>query len=172
MTLGQCLKLMTLNGLGFTSRPLDLEAQFFASRPWGRDCGTTINDDRLGRALDRFYDFGCDRLFAALAAKAAMRYEFHRNFAISTPTVCTYMDNMRVKKISRLLPLVIRKFKDLTARALLKKSDFQTNQDYPWRFSSSRFSSFDSSSGILSNLLLFERLVFLSRTWDHRVLSS
>ena len=46
---GECLKLMVLNGLGFTSRPLYLEAQFFESRPvarlLGRDCLTAINDD-------------------------------------------------------------------------------------------------------------------------------
>ncbi|MEL7431991.1 MAG: DUF4277 domain-containing protein [Chlamydiota bacterium] len=70
--------------LGFTSRPLYLEAQFFASRSvnklLGRDCGQVINDYRLGRALDRFYDFGCDQLFAALAGKAAIRYEISQKF--------------------------------------------------------------------------------------------
>jgi len=33
---GECLKLMIINGLGFTSRPLYLEAQFFSSRPVNR----------------------------------------------------------------------------------------------------------------------------------------
>ena len=68
MTLGECVKLMIINGLGFTSRPLYLEAQFFESRPvqrfLGRNCTAEINDDRLGRALDQCYAFGCDRLFA------------------------------------------------------------------------------------------------------------
>jgi transposase len=84
ITLGECLKLMIINGLGFTSRPLYLEAQFFESRPvqrfLGRDCASEINDDRLGRSLDRFYEFGCDRLFSILASKAAVRYGISQKF--------------------------------------------------------------------------------------------
>ena len=84
ISFGECLKLMIINGLGFTSRPLYLEAQFFESRPvqrfLGRDCGAEINDDRLGRALDRFYDFGCDHLFSTLASQAAVRYGICQKF--------------------------------------------------------------------------------------------
>jgi len=84
MTLGECVKLMIINGLGFTSRPLYLEAQFFESRPvqrfLGRACATEINDDRLGRALDQCYDFGCDRLFAILASQAAIQYGVSKKF--------------------------------------------------------------------------------------------
>lgn len=84
MTLGECMKLMIINGLGFTSRPLYLEAQFFESRPvhrfLGRDCSVEINDDRLGRALDQCYDFGCDRLFALLASRAAIHYGVSKKF--------------------------------------------------------------------------------------------
>jgi transposase len=84
MTLGECVKLMIINGLGFTSRPLYLEAQFFESRPvqrlLGRDCTAEINDDRLGRALDQCYAFGCDRLFSTLASQAAIRYGVSKKF--------------------------------------------------------------------------------------------
>ncbi len=84
MTLGECIKLMIINGLGFTSRPLYLEAQFFESRPverfLGRDCSAEINDDRLGRALDQCYHFGCDRLFAILASQAAIQYGVSKKF--------------------------------------------------------------------------------------------
>ena len=84
ITLGECLKLMIINGLGFSSRPLYLEAQFFESRPvqrfLGRECPSEINDDRLGKALDRFYEFGCDRLFALLASQAAIRYGISERF--------------------------------------------------------------------------------------------
>lgn len=84
ITFGECLKLMIINGLGFTSRPLYLEAQFFQSRPvqrfLGRECLSEINDDRLGRALDRFYEFGCDRLFSILASQAAIRYGISQKF--------------------------------------------------------------------------------------------
>lgn len=61
-----------------------MEAQFFESRPvhrfLGRECSGEINDDRLGRALDRFYAFGCDRLFATLASQAAFRYGVSQKF--------------------------------------------------------------------------------------------
>ena len=67
ITIGECVKLMTINALGFTSRPLYLEAQFFSSKPVSRLLGREldheeISDDRLGRALDRVYEAGCEQL--------------------------------------------------------------------------------------------------------------
>lgn len=81
---GECIKLMVINGLGFTSRPLYLEAQFFSSRPAYRflkkDCEDSINDDRLGRTLDRIFAFGCDPLFASVASQAALRFGISQKF--------------------------------------------------------------------------------------------
>lgn len=39
LTTGECVKLMVLNGLGFTSKPLYLEAEFFKNRPLERLLG-------------------------------------------------------------------------------------------------------------------------------------
>jgi transposase len=85
LTTGECVKLMVINGLGFTSRPLYLEAQFYDGKPierlLGRACKSTeISDDRLGKALDRCYDAGCDNMFASIASKAAMKYKVDRTF--------------------------------------------------------------------------------------------
>ena len=85
LTTGECIKLMVINGLGFTSRPLYLEAQFYEGKPierlLGRQCESAeISDDRLGRALDRCYDEGCDHLFASIALKAAMKYNVEQTF--------------------------------------------------------------------------------------------
>ncbi len=81
---GECIKLMIINGLGFTSRPLYLEAQFFSSRAVNRflrkDCEDAINDDRLRRALDRIFAFGCDPLFASIASQAALRFGVTKKF--------------------------------------------------------------------------------------------
>ena len=33
ISIGECIKLMIINGLGFSSRPLYLEEQFFNSKP-------------------------------------------------------------------------------------------------------------------------------------------
>jgi transposase len=81
---GECIKLMVINGLGFTSRPLYLEAQFFSSRPVNRflmkDCEFAINDDRLRRTLDRIFASGCDPLFASIATQAALRFGVSQKF--------------------------------------------------------------------------------------------
>ena len=81
---GECIKLMIINGLGFTSRPLYLEAQFFFSRAVSRflnkDCEGAINDDRLGRTLDQIFAFGCDPLFASVASQAALRFGISKKF--------------------------------------------------------------------------------------------
>jgi len=72
VSLGQVLKAMILNGLGFLSAPLYLFSQFFAGKATEHLLGAGItaehlNDDRLGRALDRFYDYGVTQLFTTLA---------------------------------------------------------------------------------------------------------
>lgn len=81
---GECIKLMVINGLGFTSRPLYLEAQFFSSRPVNRflmkDCEDAINDDRLRRTLDKTFTAGCDPLFASIASQAALRFGVSKKF--------------------------------------------------------------------------------------------
>ncbi len=81
---GECVKLMVINGLGFTSRPLYLEAQFFSSRPVNRfllkDCEDAINDDRLRRTLNQLFASGCDPLFASIASQAALRFGVSQKF--------------------------------------------------------------------------------------------
>jgi transposase len=79
MTIGETVKLMVINGLGFTSRPLYLEAQFYASKPierfLGRSCASEeVSDDRLGRTLDACFNFGCTSLFSTVASKAALKF--------------------------------------------------------------------------------------------------
>lgn len=81
---GECVKLMVINGLGFTSRPLYLEAQFFSSRPVDhflrKDCEDAINDDRLRRTLDRLFSYGCDPIFASVAGQAALSFGVSQKF--------------------------------------------------------------------------------------------
>jgi transposase len=81
---GECVKLMIINGLGFTSRPLYLEAQFFSSRAVNRflekECEDAINDDRLRRTLDAAFIFGCEPLFASVASQAALRFGVSKKF--------------------------------------------------------------------------------------------
>jgi transposase len=85
MTVGECVKLMVINGLGFTSRPLYLEAQFYASKPierfLGRPCQfEEVSDDRLGRTLDACFDYGCTSIFSMIASKAALKFNVKNKF--------------------------------------------------------------------------------------------
>ncbi|NEX23075.1 IS1634 family transposase, partial [Thiorhodococcus mannitoliphagus] len=78
VSLGQAVKAMVLNGLGFTQRALYLTPLFFKDKPVERLLGPGIttehlNDDVLGRALDWIYADDPTRLYAQLAARAVQR---------------------------------------------------------------------------------------------------
>jgi transposase len=78
VSVGQAVKAMVLNGLGFVNQRLYLMPQFFQTKPTERLIGPGIeaehlNDDTLGRALDALYDYGVSELFRTLAAHAALR---------------------------------------------------------------------------------------------------
>lgn len=85
ITVGECCELMCINGLGFTSRPLYLEAQFFSTKAVSRLLGHSleseeITDDRLARALDALYRAGCDRVFREVASRAVTRFNIDTRF--------------------------------------------------------------------------------------------
>lgn len=74
VSIGQAVKAMILNGLGFANRALYLTPLFFRDKPVERLIGEGIeaehlNDDTLGRSLDAIYKYGPDRLYPQLAAE-------------------------------------------------------------------------------------------------------
>lgn len=76
---GRALKAMILNGLGFLSAPLYLFEEFFSGKATEHLIGPGIkpehlNDDRLGRVLDKLSDTGLTELFVSVAARAAERF--------------------------------------------------------------------------------------------------
>jgi transposase len=78
VSLGQCVKAMILNGLGFVNRALYLMPHFFKNKPVERLLGDGVeaehlNDDTLGRALDAIYTYGPEMLYGQLAAQAVKR---------------------------------------------------------------------------------------------------
>lgn len=78
VSVGQCVKAMILNGLGFVNRTLYLMPHFFKDKPVERLLGSDIqaehlNDDALGRALDAIYAYGPTEIYAQLAAQAVHR---------------------------------------------------------------------------------------------------
>ncbi|MGH3148150.1 MAG: IS1634 family transposase [Rubrobacter sp.] len=77
---GRAVKAMILNALGFLSAPLYLFEEFFAGKATEHLIGPGIkpehlNDDRLGRVLDKLFDAGLTELFVNVAAGAAERFD-------------------------------------------------------------------------------------------------
>jgi transposase len=67
VTLGNAVKAMVLNGLGFVNQQLYLVPMFFQNKPTQRLIApgidaTHLNDDTLGRALDTLYAHGVTEL--------------------------------------------------------------------------------------------------------------
>ncbi|RCJ33090.1 transposase, partial [Nostoc minutum NIES-26] len=76
---GQVIKAMILNGLGFVSAPLYLFEKFFEGIATEHLLGKGIqaehlNDDRLGRVLDKLYDAGLTEIFIRVALSAVGRF--------------------------------------------------------------------------------------------------
>lgn len=76
---GVAVKAMLLNGLGFVSAPLYLFEQFFQGKATEQLLGKGIkaenlNDDRLGKALDKLYEGGLSEIFMAVSLKAVEKF--------------------------------------------------------------------------------------------------
>src|SRR5918994_1961372 len=83
---GQALKAMILNGLGFVSAPLYLFEQFFYGKATEHLIAPGIrpghlNDDRLGRVLDKLFEADPSQIFINVALRAA------RHFGVCTESV-------------------------------------------------------------------------------------
>lgn len=75
---GQAVKAMIVNGLGFVQRALYLTPDFFRDKPVGRLVGEGIqaeqlNDDLLGRTLDKIHAYGLDKFYSPLSVQAVTR---------------------------------------------------------------------------------------------------
>src|ERR687888_115907 len=86
VTVGNAVKAMVLNGLGFVNQSLYLVPMFFQHKPTHRLVAPGIeaqhlNDDTLGRALDTLYDYGVTELYSLVAATAAQRLGLAPRFA-------------------------------------------------------------------------------------------
>lgn len=77
---GQVMKAMILNGLGFLSAPIYLFDTFFVGKATEHLIGEGVtpeqlNDDRIGRALEKYYKVGTTKLFTAIAMKAVLKFQ-------------------------------------------------------------------------------------------------
>ena len=85
VSVGQAVKAMILNGLGFSHRALYLTPHFFEKKPVARLLGTGIearhlNDDTLGNALDRIYSYGVEDLYTLTAAASVEKLQLPCRF--------------------------------------------------------------------------------------------
>ena len=86
VTVGNAVKAMVLNGLGFVNQQLYLVPMFFHNKPTHRLLGpgieaTHLNDDTLGRVLDTRYEAGVTELYRLIAVTAAQRLGLTPSFA-------------------------------------------------------------------------------------------
>jgi transposase len=76
---GEVVKAIILNGLGFVSRPLYLFSQFFEDKAIEHLLGASIkaedlNDDKIGRVMDKLYKYGLTKLFLIIALEVTKKY--------------------------------------------------------------------------------------------------
>jgi transposase len=86
LTVGEAVKAMVLNDLGFINQALSLGPGFFHHKPTYRLISPRVapdqrNDDALGRALDTRYAYGVTVLHSLLAATAAAHLGLTPRFA-------------------------------------------------------------------------------------------
>ncbi len=83
---GLIVKAIILNGLGFVSRPLYLFPQFFQDKATEHLLGLGIlpeylNDDKIGRVMDKLYVKGLTNIFLLIALAAAKKYNISTNYS-------------------------------------------------------------------------------------------
>jgi transposase len=86
LTVGEAVKAMVLNGLGFINQARYLVPSFFQNKPTYRLISPRIvpeelNDDALGRALETLYAYGVTERYSRIAATAAERLGLTPRFA-------------------------------------------------------------------------------------------
>ena len=109
---------MILNGLGLVSTPLYLFERFFVGKATEHLLGEGItpahlNDDRLGRVLDKlYYQAGLTQVFVTVAMAAARKFgvkldslhlDRRRSVSGSAPVHFMYMESMPAIRVQQLL---------------------------------------------------------------------
>jgi transposase len=81
---GHAVKAMILNGLGFVSGALYMFPEYFKGKACEHLIGEGVkaeylNDDRLGRVMDKLYVKGLNQVFTNVAISAAKKYKVAMN---------------------------------------------------------------------------------------------
>ncbi len=83
---GTVVKAILLNGLGFVSRPLYLFSQFFQDKAIEKLLGSGIktdyiNDDKIGRVMDKLYKYGLNNLFIEVVLSVIKKFKIETKYA-------------------------------------------------------------------------------------------
>ena len=86
---GVLVKAILMNGLGFVSRPLYLFSQYFDDKGikilLGEDVESDyINDDKIGRVMDKLYKYGLNNLFIEIVLSVIKKFEIDIKYGSST----------------------------------------------------------------------------------------
>jgi len=83
---GILVKAILLNGLGFVSRPLYLFSQFFEDK--GIELllaegikSDYVNDDKLGRVMDKLYKYGLNNLFIEIVLSVINKFKIETKYS-------------------------------------------------------------------------------------------
>jgi len=76
---GEVVKAIILNGLGFVTQPLYLFSNFFKDKAIENLLGVGVkaeelNDDRLGRVMDKLYKYGLSNIFLTIGLEVIKKY--------------------------------------------------------------------------------------------------
>lgn len=83
---GILVKAILINGLGFVSRPLYLFSQFFDDKAikilLGEDAESNyINDDKIGRVMDKLYKYGLNNLFIEIVLSVIKKFKIEPKYS-------------------------------------------------------------------------------------------
>jgi len=121
ITAGILVKAILINGLGFVSRPLYLFSQFFDDQAREILLGTDVerdymNDDKIGRVMDKLYKYGLNNLFIEIVLLVIKKFKIDPKYshldATSFHLHGKYKSESRDEKeeeITRERPIIITK---------------------------------------------------------------
>lgn len=86
LTAGILVKAILINGLGFVSRPLYLFSQFFEDKGIEILLGEGvksdyINDDKIGRVMDKLYKYGLNNLFIEIVLSVMKKFNIDTKYS-------------------------------------------------------------------------------------------
>lgn len=140
---GTIVKAIIINGLGFVSRPLYLFSNFFEDKAiqklLGEEIETNhINDDKIGRVMDKLYNYGLNNLFMEVVLSVVKKFKIETKYshldATSFHLDGEYKSEEKKEKESEIIkerPIIITKGYSRDHRPDLKQCvlDLITTQD-------------------------------------------